>query len=249
MGSDQKGTVASLFTFWEGTPDRPRTNAGWNEIDVEIVPSIADTTGAFWTNIIHSNVQKDSQSIANFNPEQNWHEYTIEWQPSFIAWSLDGVEVRRESSPRASVDYLASNWWKKQHLFMDFWTPEFWLWGNGLDDSQMPFYTRYDYVEAYDWDSSNGYTLKWRDDFDTLDTNRWNVANGWSYASNSSSFVRPNVYVKDGKLVLRMNKTGTDPGEDPGEPLPDNWPPPSIDLPLYKWKKPCDADDKANWGD
>ena len=108
----------------------------------------------------------------------------------------------------------------------------------------MPWYTRYDYVEAYSWDAQNGYNLMWRDDFDTLDTARWNVANGWSYANNSSSFIRPNVYVKDGKLVLRMNKTGTDPGEDPGEPLPADWPPPVIELPKYTWKKPCSESER-----
>ena len=98
--------------------------AEWNEIDVELVPSISETSGAFYTNIIHAYQQMDGSSIANFNPAQDWHEYTIEWQPSFIAWSLDGVEVRRETSPRASVDFVN----KYQNLFMNFWTPQFSPW-------------------------------------------------------------------------------------------------------------------------
>ena len=34
---DRKGTVASLFTYWDGPNFSP---TGWNELDIEIVPSI-----------------------------------------------------------------------------------------------------------------------------------------------------------------------------------------------------------------
>ena len=45
------GTVTSFFTFWDG-PVSER-HYGWNEIDVELVPSITDH--AFSTNIIGKN--------------------------------------------------------------------------------------------------------------------------------------------------------------------------------------------------
>ena len=36
---DRKGTVASFFTFWDG----PNFDAKeWNELDMEIVPSVED---------------------------------------------------------------------------------------------------------------------------------------------------------------------------------------------------------------
>ena len=42
----QKGTISSFFTYWEG----PNWNkSGWNELDVEICPSM---TNPFSTNII-----------------------------------------------------------------------------------------------------------------------------------------------------------------------------------------------------
>ena len=34
---DRKGTVASFFTYWDGPNFSP---TGWNELDIEIVPSI-----------------------------------------------------------------------------------------------------------------------------------------------------------------------------------------------------------------
>ena len=46
--SAAEGTVTSLFTYWNG-PNW--TEAKWNEIDVEIVPSI--TADPFSTNLIY----------------------------------------------------------------------------------------------------------------------------------------------------------------------------------------------------
>jgi len=39
---------------------------------------------------------------------------------------------------------------KKQHLIMGFWTPN-WAADKLEDDSSMPWYTRYEYVKAYDY--------------------------------------------------------------------------------------------------
>ena len=47
QGSAKMGTVGSFFTDWKG-PNW--TQEGWNEIDVELVPSI--TASPFSTNII-----------------------------------------------------------------------------------------------------------------------------------------------------------------------------------------------------
>jgi len=52
QGSNKKGTVSSFFTFWEGDEDMPFSIEHWNEIDVELVPSI--TKAPFSTNIIYS---------------------------------------------------------------------------------------------------------------------------------------------------------------------------------------------------
>lgn len=52
-------------------------------------------------------------------------------------------------------------------------------WGSGRDDSTMPWYAKYDYVEAYDWDeATDTFVLRFKDDFDTLDTSIWHVTEG-----------------------------------------------------------------------
>ena len=90
---------------------------------------------------------------------------------------------------------------------MNFWTPEFSPWMENRDDSSMPWYTSYDWVEVWDYDMTNDdFTLRWRDDFDSLDTTRWTVSDYWSFDYNSTLFMAKNVAVENGNLVFEMYK-------------------------------------------
>ena len=91
MCHNKPGTVTSFFTFWDG-PDW--SIEGWNEIDIELVPSITDNP--FSTNIISENQVQDQQYVKDFKLGIEWHDYAFEWTPDYIAWFVDGVEVRRE---------------------------------------------------------------------------------------------------------------------------------------------------------
>ena len=72
----------------------------------------------------------------------------------------------------------------------------------------MPWYAEYDYVEAYDYDEgTDSFQLRFRDDFDTLDESRWDIVNYGGFEANSCTFMSSHVYVRDGKLVLKMDKT------------------------------------------
>jgi len=96
------GTVASFFTFWRGDENGNGWSwEEWNEIDVELVPSIDGYP--FNTNLIYENHSHDGQGIPNFDPREEWHTYAIEWTPQYIAWFLDGVEVRRRTDSARSV--------------------------------------------------------------------------------------------------------------------------------------------------
>jgi beta-glucanase (GH16 family) len=122
----------------------------------------------------------------NFDPKGGWHEYEIEWVPDYIAWSIDGKEVRRITNAHESVRDID----KELHLFLDFWSPTWDDWGSGFDDSSMPWEARYDWVEAYDWDAqTDSFVLRFRDDFDFYDESRWFSSRGWSFNLNSSLFV------------------------------------------------------------
>jgi hypothetical protein len=83
---------------------------------------------------------------------------------------------------------------------MNFWIPDFYDWNSGFDPVDMPWYARYDYVEAWEyvppeeWDSTPGankdhpFKFSWKDDFDTLDESRWYVSENWTFDANRVTF-------------------------------------------------------------
>jgi len=93
---------------------------------------------------------------------------------------------------------------------MNFWVPNFNSWRQGFNPVDMPWYSRYDYVEYWEyvpeqeWDSTYGaneyhpFKLSWRDDFDTLDERRWIVNNGGTFRENDCIFYREQTYVQNG---------------------------------------------------
>ena len=93
---NRKGTVSSFFTYWDGPNFDP---AEWNELDIEIVPSVEDSP--FSMNMIYGDGtdKVESHSYAhNFDPLEDWHVYEMEWTPDYTSWSIDGHEVRHSTS-------------------------------------------------------------------------------------------------------------------------------------------------------
>lgn len=104
---------------------------------------------------------------------------------------------------------------KAQHLFMNYWVPMSGLWGEGLNDSSMPWYVQYDWVEVftYNWnhtkDGTPEFTWDFRDDFNEPDytpinTDIWFTSNGWGY--DRCTFIRNHVFIKDNALTLKLSK-------------------------------------------
>lgn len=200
---NKKGTVSSFFTYY----DAPEGHDDWNELDIEVVPSVEHNP--FSTNIIFGGDGLDKSEsheyISDFDPKEDWHTYSLEWTPDYISWSIDGHEVRHVED-RPIIEQIG----KEQSLRMNFWTPEFHVWGQGLDSADMPWYLLYDYVEVFTYDEAdNEFHLHWRDDFNKFDAGRWHKASG-GFDSNSSVFHPENVSVKAGHLVLKMEPAVAD---------------------------------------
>jgi len=139
----------------------------------------------------------------HFDPLDDWHTYAMEWTPDYIAFSVDGVEMKHIDGYSSEAVKFQN---KAQSLRMNLWTPT----GDdalsrGLDDSKMPWFALYDYVEVYRWEeSTNEFMFGWRDDFHDFNHNRWHKAEG-GFEENSSAFCPDNVYTSHGKLVIKMD--------------------------------------------
>ena len=96
----KKGTVSSFFTYQDGH----HVPAGWNELDIEIVPSVG--AKPLSTNMIygHGHEKLESHEYAeDFDPKDEWHTYTLEWTPEHVSWSVDGKELRKAESTDIAV--------------------------------------------------------------------------------------------------------------------------------------------------
>ena len=141
----KKGTNQSFFTFWDG-PDWQYGE--WNEIDVEIVPSVSDAP--FSTNLIYGNGTDklmDAATVSDQIGAYQYNTYDIRWTPDYVEFWLNDNLVRRIDGSHESVWRMN----KSQKLYMNFWTPTFPGWGDDFSDAEMPFYAWYDFVEVYKW--------------------------------------------------------------------------------------------------
>ena len=120
---------------------------GWNHINLQLEPH---NFNKVTTNLIWSGFTNEAEQFKNFDPSNNWHKYDIRWTPEHITFLVDGVEKRREVYTTEDFNEALADLNKKQHLIMGFWTPN-WAADKLEDDSSMPWYTRYDYVKAYDY--------------------------------------------------------------------------------------------------
>ena len=193
------GTVSSFFTYWNGPNFY---EGGWNELDLEIVPSKAQNPMSM--NAIYGDGNHKLEShdyVRHFDPKDEWHIYELVWHPKYIAWSVDGREMHRLESDNPATKYLN----KEQSIMMNFWTPTFAAWAQGFDGKDMPWTVEYDYVEAYTFNSATGgFDFHWKDDFNTFDTAKWHKADNTTFDANSSIFRASQVQVKDSKLILTM---------------------------------------------
>ncbi len=191
---NKMGTVQSFFTYT--AQDWPH---GWNEIDVEVVPSV--TENPFSMNIIWKDGAQDHNYATGFNPKSDWFTYSVEWTPDYVSWYINDKLVRKTEGTE-DVHFLEHD----TQLMMNFWTPVWSPWNDYFDDAEMPWYAKYDFVEVYDYNhDKKDFTLRWRDDFNTFDTKKWYASDNWGFENNSSLFMSSQVYVEDGNLVLKMD--------------------------------------------
>ena len=90
---------------------------------------------------------------------------------------------------------------------MNFWTPTFPGWSDGLDLSTLPWQVEYEFIEIWNFnESTNDFELAFRDDFDdeTVDSSRWIVSDNWQFNQSDTLFKSDQVQLMDGKLVLKM---------------------------------------------
>jgi MYXO-CTERM domain-containing protein len=204
------GVVSSFFLWKEGSD---AANAYWNELDYEKVGADCHMQ----INNIYGNPKTQHQQTPSLSSTcTGYHDYRFEWTPTYIAWVVDGKEIRRDTGADATA--YAQNATAGMTMHFNIW-PGNSSFGGNINNTTLPVHQYISWVQYSSYDSGN-FTVQWREDFQASGVpSGWAVGN-WSSPFNLSTHNPQNVAFVNGVAVLSLtadNATGA-----PGTPPVDN---------------------------
>ncbi len=195
------GCISSMFLYYNNS--YKGGSEMWNEIDIEV---IGKQPNGFQSNIITGKKEKQvtsEQMIGIGAPiADDFHIYTVEWTPNYVAWFFDGKEVRRNEISNDTKKQVA-DLIKAQSLRFNIWSSKSVEWVGNFYQKNIPITQEIDYVKVYDYNEDGTFTERWTDEFDSFNSTRWGTGN-WQM---ENVLERPkNVVVEDGVLKLKLTK-------------------------------------------
>lgn len=188
------GVVGSFFLWKDGSEE---SGVFWNELDLETVWADCELL----TNALYGD--PEMVNSAPHGTDGNWcgsfHTYAYEWTPDYIAWFVDGVEIRRETGAHSTA--FRDNAPDMQ-IHFNVWPGDSTFGGN-FSPSSLPLHQYINWVQYYSY-ADGAFTLEWREDFggDTL-PDGW-VTGDWDSPKGLSTHMPENVAFIDGYAVISM---------------------------------------------
>jgi hypothetical protein len=203
--------VVSSFFLWK--PGSEVAGTFWNELDFEKLGADCHLQ----TNPLYGLPVVDHSERAMLDADLcgEYHTYTFEWTPSYIAYLVDGVELRRDGEETAAA--FAENAASGMQIHFNIWPGDASFGGN-FDPAIMPVHQYVSWVQ-YSSFADDGFTLEWREEFDgsTLPSG-WALGN-WPSPKNLSTHQPANVAFTTGIAALSL--TADDATGLVGTPPPD----------------------------
>ncbi|HET9956736.1 MAG TPA: carbohydrate-binding domain-containing protein, partial [Polyangiaceae bacterium] len=210
------GMVTPFFLWKDGSE---RADQLWQEQDFEIF----GRDGSLQTQLMTpgSNDQHRTEHVVNhWLPQaafERYYTYRMEWTPTRLAFYIDGNLMREETDPNEYWKFLDQSKSEAAQLRISLWAGDY-AWSGAFDSSAAPGAVFVNWVQTYSYTPGKGpnqsdFSPLWRDDFNSLDSNRWWTAN-WTFEFAINDYVPQNAAAKSGYLVLAFtdeNKTGVFP--------------------------------------
>jgi len=205
------GVVSSFFLWKEGSE---ATGAYWAELDYEKVNADCHMQ----LNNIYGNpkTQHQQSPTLGFNLCGGYHDYRIEWTPTYIAWVVDGKEIRRDTGANATG--YAQNASAGMTFHFNVW-PGNSSFGGNINNTTLPVRQYISWVQYSSYDNGN-FNVQWREEFQSSGVPAgWAVGN-WTSPYNLSTHNTQNVAFVNGIAVLSLTadnaagSAGTPPVDD-----------------------------------
>jgi len=207
------GTVSSMFTYYD--PSWKKGAEPWNEIDIEILGKDATK---WQSNLItreangpEANNTSEEYLDLGFDATKDFHTYVIEWTPEYIAWYIDGKEIRKNKvgesvvAGQDQVDFMT----KQQSLRFNLWASKSAAWTGKFTGEELadgPVAQEIEYVKVYSYDeATKTFTELWVDEFESAILNRKHWDTGY-WDMENVTLKKANVVIEDGKLKLLMTR-------------------------------------------
>ncbi|NLL14805.1 MAG: family 16 glycosylhydrolase [Fibrobacter sp.] len=202
------GTISSFFLYYDDSYKGPPEP--WREIDIEV---LGKSDNVFQSNIITGNADNKttSEELHTYNKlSEDYHTYTLEWTPDYIAWFFDGEEVRRSTDAQVTDCQL-----KEMSYRFNLWISDAPSWAGQFNPSILPVYQYINWIKYSKYTPGSGpngtnFTPEWEDDFNSFDSRRWGKGD-WTFDGNLVDFTGDNIVIKDGYCIICLtdnNKTG-----------------------------------------
>lgn len=191
------GVVSSFFLWKDGSE---KSGTFWNELDIEKLGADCDLeTNAYYGNPGRVHPEKATEITADLCG--GFHTYAYEWTPDYIAWSVDGNEIRREEGEVATA--YRDNAEAGMQIRFNVWPGDASFGGN-FSPSILPVYQYINWLEYYSYGDDGEFTLEWREEFDgTRLPSGW-LRGSWDSPKGKSTHVAQNISVVNGYAVLSL---------------------------------------------
>ncbi len=188
--------VVSAFFLWKDGSEQPGTF--WNELDYEKIGATCQLqTNALYGNPSANHTQKPTVSGDLCS---GFHVYGYEWTADYIAWFLDGAEVRRETGATAAA--YSENASAGMQIHFNIWPGDASFGGN-FNPSILPVHQYIDWVQFSSY-AGGTFTPAWREDFDGSTAPSGWLTGDWSSPKNLSTHDPRNVNFLSGSAVLSL---------------------------------------------
>ena len=206
------GVISSFFLWKVGSE---MSGAYWNELDFEKLGADCHVqTNALYGAPVNSS--EESHTTPS-DPCDAYHDYRFEWTPEYIAWFVDGREIRRDTGAVATA--FAQNATAGMRIHFNVW-PGNANFGGNFNPASLPVRQYISNVQYSSYQNGN-FVVAWREEFDGPSLpSGWAVGN-WASPYALSTHNAANVSFVNGIAVLSLTAddatgyTGVPPA-DPG---------------------------------
>ncbi|HSX85877.1 MAG TPA: family 16 glycosylhydrolase, partial [Cellvibrio sp.] len=135
------GVLSTFFTYKNGSE---QNGVFWEEIDIEI---FGKNNATQWQSnvIIGTNrptTKTEGVHTAPVSLGDAYHTYVLEWTPNYIAWFVDGAEIRRINGGQ-----FVTGLTNPQSIRFNLWAANIAEWVGPWNPNILPVYQFIDYID------------------------------------------------------------------------------------------------------